>query len=163
MPKSPEPIRNAARATRRVHKFGPDPCCLLCGVREPKILVATPLGELLEASAEAEPSDESLRPKVRLVLEEHHLLEKSIDRDITVALCRNCHGLVHELLRDLGIDFKADREHGTILHVLQTVLRVLAVFHQQLATFLAWLADELGYLIRSLDRRHPGWGTEGMS
>ena len=161
MDKRPEPIRNVGRVKKRVDKLGADACCLLCLTAEPKVLVATPLGQLLDSAGDVSAGDTSMRAKVRHVLEEHHLLEKTIDRDVTVPLCRNCHGLVHELLRDLGIDFKADPERGTILHQIETVLRVLAFFHQQLATLLAWLADELGSFIARLDRRDPGWGVEG--
>ena len=159
----PEPVRNAARNARRFAKFGPNACCLLCGVREPKVLVATAWGQLMDIADDDDSSDPTLRQRVRLVLEEHHVFETSIDRDVTIPLCRNCHGLVHELLRDQGIDFKADPERATILHVLQTALRVMASFHHQLATFLGGLADQLDAFIRSLEHGDPGWGAGAVT
>lgn len=157
MSKHPEPIRNAARATRRSAKFSFDACCLLCGTREPKVLVRATRSDLVDATDHAQPGGDTLRSKLRLVLEEHHLLERAVDRSVTVPLCRNCHALVHELLRDRGIDFKAEHLDGTLLHVVQTVLRVLATFHELLASFLASLADRLPTLIGGLDRGFPDW------
>jgi len=157
MAKQPEPIRNAARAAKRTTKLGEDTCCLLCGTRELKILVRVPLSGLIEATLGVDPGDGTFRAKLKLVLQEHHLLEKTIDRDVKVPLCRNCHALAHEALRDLGIDFKTDPETGTLLHVIQTVLRVLSWFHEQLARFLASLADRIPALINSLDIGYPAW------
>jgi hypothetical protein len=157
MATQPEPIRNAARAVRRTDRLGEQACCLLCGTRELRILVRVPLSGLVDAVVGVEPGTGAFRANLKLVLQEHHLLEETIDRDVKVPLCRNCHALAHEALRDLGIDFKADPETGTLLHVIQTVLRVLSWFHEQLARFLRSLADRIPALIDALDAAYPTW------
>ena len=84
----------------------------------------------------------------------HHVLNRQNDADLTVPLCRNCHALVTEGIRQCNASTAAPR---TILDRIVAVLRALAAFFRQLADALLALADRLLRFMGLLDRTDPTW------
>lgn len=85
--------QNPARAARRqielCEKLGNErPVCAYCGCAEPVLL----------------------RRLSRKFLEDHHLLGKNHDPDLTIYACRNCHALIHEGLIDAEVDLRPESE-----------------------------------------------------
>jgi len=71
------------------------------------------------------------------LLEEHHVVGRSHDRNLVVFLCRNCHFLAHGYLR-AGIDM---RYKPNPQERVATMLKALAVFFELLAeTLRQWAA-----------------------
>lgn len=77
------PMKNDARKEKRRRTFG-DPIeqCLVCGVRNPE--EADELGVNL--------------------LERHHLAGRKLEPDLTVVVCKPCHEVLQEGLRDAGLE-----------------------------------------------------------
>ncbi len=121
---SPDPIQNDVRKTRRLRILGPDAACGLCGQANPAALIRVN----------------------RSVLEVHHLAGEANDADLTVVLCRNCHAIHHEALRDLGVDLT--RDDRPRMDLLAAVLRGLASFFALLgASLLAWADEVAAYVV----------------
>jgi len=103
---------------RRLKRLGPDPVCILCGHANPFALI----------------------PVRRSWLEQHHVVCRQHDRDLTVPLCRNCHAEITELLLREGADTRF--EPNRVVRVA-LMLRALAVFFEMLAPKLRRWADLL--------------------
>ena len=113
-----DPITPAVRQARRSRRVGTDAACVLCGYRTP----------------------ESLLRVGRTLLERHHVAGCANDADLTVVVCRNCHGELTEALRDAGVSMEAPPNAVTATVQL---LRSLAVFCDDLAHSCRRHADEL--------------------
>ncbi len=132
-----DPIGTDARHTQRLERLGPGPySCLFCGVDDPILLIRKPLSWL------------KARVPKRL-LEEHHLVGRNNDPNLTVLLCHNCHFSAHEGYLQAGISMRP--EPDPILRVA-TMLEGLAVFLKILATALLGWAELLRNSRRGRDR-----------
>jgi len=149
-----EPMKNAARQTRH-HPTPENAVCLLCARALPKQVRRLTVASLIAAIAGTDPPD-TVRGTLRAQLDAHHLLGREIAPDLTIPLCPSCHVGMHDLLRDRGIDFRSDAS-WSLLQVLESVLRILALLHAELAKVLSALADRLAALIRALDASAPAW------
>lgn len=70
--------------------------------------------------------------------EEHHILGRNHDPDLTVLLCHNCHFLVHEGYLRAGVDLSYEPDPQKRV---AKMLRALAAFFEMLAkAFLQWAA-----------------------
>jgi hypothetical protein len=87
------------------------------------------------------------------LFEDHHVLGRR-NSDATVTLCLNHHALIHEACREAGAQFTVQ---PTTLHVLDAVLRALAVFLRALADSFEIWGLTLEPLIGQLDSRYPEW------
>ena len=133
----PDPIGTDVRHTQRLERLGPGPhSCLFCGVEDPILLIRKPLSWL------------KARVPKRL-LEEHHLVGRNHDPNLTGLLCHNCHFLAHEGYLQAGISMRF--EPDPILRVA-TMLEALAVFLKILATALLGWAELLRNSRRGRDR-----------
>jgi hypothetical protein len=137
------PAKTAARRANRGRALGTSTWCVLCPptnpVTDPMALIALPRNAI--------PST---------LFEEHHVLGRRNSLDATVTLCRNHHALLHEGYREAGALLK---KQPSVLHVLDVVLRALAVFLRALAdSFDQWGAT-LEPFTDQLDAHYPGWRT----
>jgi hypothetical protein len=130
---SEDPIRDAARTTRRRHKVPPGAACLLCAEKDPDCLIAV----------------------ARTILEAHHIFGVGTLPD-TVWLCPTCHRKLHVWLLDAGLDFSHPAER-ILLEVIRIVLVASAVVFRTLADTYQWLAERLAAFIASLDNHCPTW------
>ena len=113
-----DPIASAVRQAKRARRIGIDAACVLCGYCTP----------------------ESLLRVDRTLLERHHVAGRANDADLTVVVCRNCHGELTETLRDAGVSMEAPP--NTVTATIQ-LLRGLAVLCDDLAHSCRRHADEL--------------------
>ncbi len=127
---NPNPIANDARRGTRQRRLPAEAVCLLCGIANPAVLRTS-------------------------ILDEHHPLSRRIAPDLTVVLCRNCHDLVHEDLRDHGVDLR--QPAGSILEQIVLLLTAAGTFLAHLGHTLTEWARALNQLIPALDQAHPGW------
>lgn len=97
-----DPIGAAGRESRRKQKLGEVAVCILCG--EPRLF--------------------ALRQT-----QEHHVVGRNHDPNLTVTLCLNCHEVTHERMRGLGVKLEAQRE---FLERLKAVLAAVGAFLIQL-------------------------------
>ena len=141
------PAQTAARRARRARSLGATTWCVLCPPTNP---VTDPMA-LHSVSRDALPS---------ALFERHHVLGRRNSKEAMVTLCLNHHAIVHEGCLEGGADFT---QQPTVLHVLDVVLRALAVFLRALAeSFEQWGAT-IEPLIEQLDARYPGWrALEGV-
>ena len=133
MPTGPDPIANQRRKARRQAKLPPDAACVLCGMTTPEALL------MVERS----------------LLEAHHVVGEAYAGELTVPLCRNCHAVETEGMRDLGIDLQ--RQPRQLPDTLVQVLRSLGRFFTMLGQRLLEWADQLAALAGALDRAFPDW------
>lgn len=113
------PVRAARRKVELSESFGDErPVCMYCGCAELSLL----------------------RRVSRKFLEEHHLLGRNHDPNLTVFLCRNCHALSHEHLLDAGVDLQSEPDP---IKRVATMLRAEAVHFEMLAQTKRWQADLL--------------------
>jgi hypothetical protein len=131
-----DPIGNEARAARRERRLGDALGCVLCGYRDPAALIA----------------------EHRATLESHHVLGRAHQADLTVVLCRNCHAIQTERMRDGGVALERDPSLS-VLETVVAVLRALAVFLRSLAVSLEDWATRLAALVVALDQAMPSWRT----
>jgi hypothetical protein len=76
-------VRLARRQTEHHERLGSEHAiCFYCGFPEPV----------------------ALRRASRRFLEEHHLVGRNHDPNLTIFVCRNCHAIAHEKLLDEGVD-----------------------------------------------------------
>jgi hypothetical protein len=133
MSSEPDPIANSRRKARRAAKLPPDAACVLCGEATPEALLLVD----------------------RTVLEQHHPLGETYAPNLVVPLCRNCHAVETERMRDLGVELT--RAKRPLPETLASVLAALGGFLIGLGrALLAW-SRELADLTRALDREFPGW------
>jgi hypothetical protein len=123
-------MRAAAREMKRKEKLQSDnPQCLFCGFSHWESLIPVTLRWLIEERGF--PVD---------LLELHHVLGAAHDPDLTVPLCRNCHGLVTEDLRRGEISMRTASDVQT--RVI-TKLNAFAQFLERSAISLRVSAEEL--------------------
>jgi hypothetical protein len=133
----PDPIRADRRRARRRAALPLDAACLVCGIRDPDVLLRVG-GSLLE---------------------DHHVLGRAVAPELTVVLCRNCHAMQtagqhdHAALPPLGAAAVSD----SVLERVARGLISLAVFLHELAHTLHGLASQLLVFVRQLDMTVPGW------
>ena len=113
-----DPIASAVRQAKRARRIGTDAACVLCGYCTP----------------------ESLLRVDRTLLERHHVAGRANDADLTVVVCRNCHGELTEQCRDAGVSMEVP-PNARIAVV--RMLRGLVVFVEALIPSLHRHADEL--------------------
>ena len=113
-----DPIASAVRQAKRAQRIGTDAACVRCGYR----------------------TLESLLRVDRTLLERHHVAGRANDEDLTVVVCRNCHGELTEALRDAGVSMETP---PNALITVVRMLRSLAVFFEALVRNLRRHADEL--------------------
>lgn len=117
----PDPIGTDARHAERLRRLGPGPyICLFCGIEDPVVLIRKTLGWL-----------EVRVP--RSLLEDHHVLCRNHDPNLTVLLCRNCHFMVTEgyLRAGISMQYEPDPRKRVAL-----MLETLAAFFEMLAATL---------------------------
>jgi hypothetical protein len=129
----PDPIGNEVRKARRERRLGPNAVCVLCGFADPAALVLVH----------------------RSLLEKHHPFAVAHVPGATVPLCRNCHALQTERMRDAAIPLTGD--DLSELEVIEAVLRAHAIFLRADADALERFVDDLDLRINDLDERFPGW------
>jgi hypothetical protein len=103
------PSATSARLSRRLRRLGSDAVCVLCGYTNPFGLIQVH----------------------RSLLEDHHVVTRAHDPEFVVAICRNCHGEVTELLLREGIQPSCERD---VQKRTALMLTALAVFLEALAT-----------------------------
>ena len=130
----PDPIGNETRRARRERRLGSNAVCLHCGRDDSAVLIRVE----------------------RSLIEHHHPLGVLRASAVTVPLCRNCHVIETERMRDASIPLDPDAERS-IVEVVEIVLRAAAIFLRSLADAFDQFADRLRRLIAELDRRFPGW------
>jgi hypothetical protein len=127
-----DPIANDVRRAKRGRRLGPSAACAKCGLSDPEALVTAG----------------------RTLLELHHVVGHATDEALTVPLCRNCHAVETEGLRNVGASMA---QPATLLHRIVNVLRALGEFLSSVGRkLLAWAEHLAGY-IGALDTRHPSW------
>ena len=129
----PDPIGNEVRRVRRERRLGPNAVCVLCGFADPRALVRLQ----------------------RSFVELHHPLAVAHGPGATVPLCRNCHAIETERMRDAAIPLNGD-ELSTP-EVLSAVLRADAVFLRAQADAFEGFAERAQRLTTQLDDQFPGW------
>jgi hypothetical protein len=134
MPTHPDPIGNDRRRVRRLRGLPPDACCVLCGETSPPALIVAK----------------------RTLLEQHHVVGEANADGLTVPLCRNCHAVETERLRDHGVELERDRGRS-LPEVILSILRALASFFRSLAESFDRWADQVADFVTALDLRCPGW------
>jgi hypothetical protein len=92
----------------------------------------------------------------RSLLEDHHPLGRKHGPGVTMLICRNCHAVETERMRDAGIPLDSDDERS-VVEVVEIVLRAAAILFRSLAEAFEQFADRLHRLIAELDRNVPGW------
>jgi hypothetical protein len=127
------PIGNDARGARR-KRLILNRACIICGLSDPASLVITK----------------------RSLIEEHHLVGRVNESDLTVPLCRNHHAQLTAKYANDGISMNPPE---TMLHRLETVARTIGVVFEYLGHHFKDWADALARLIRGLDEKHPTWRT----
>lgn len=104
------PIQNDVRKTKRRCKLGENPACAHCGDRRPE------------------------------VLEKHHLVGKANEPALTITLCRNCHAVATERLRQSGVSMEPP---PTLLQRLLAILKGIACSLIQVAECLFDVVQKL--------------------
>jgi len=125
-----DPARTAARRATRERRLGTDPACALCGTRDIDTLT-------------------------RSRIEEHHLMGRALDAELTVPLCLNCHAIVST--RQSDADVLAKPTPDNLLERLVRMLRSTAAFFETFTDWLARFADQLAVLVDQLDSHCHGW------
>ena len=128
------PIQNDARRARREQQLGPDAVCVLCGEADPTALISVK----------------------RILIEQHHVLNRAYESAITVPVCRNCHAKETEQLRAAGVP---NQPAPTLLERFVAFLRALGLFFQSLADACVRYANLLLDFITGLDARFHTWRT----
>jgi hypothetical protein len=129
----PDPIANQRRKTRRRTKLAPNAACAFCGETTPEALLLAN----------------------RSLLERHHVVGAANADELTVPLCRNCHAIQTEGMRDVGVDLR--HQARQLPELVVSVLRALGVFFRSLGDHLLDWAERLAALFAGLDRDCPGW------
>src|SRR5262245_44526892 len=76
--------------------------------------------------------------------EEHHVVRKAVDGELTIDLCRGCHRSIHRDMEEAGVQL--DSRERDSLQQLVVFLRALGAFFIQLGErLLAW-AHEVALL-----------------
>src|SRR5688500_6013898 len=99
MPYEHDAVNNAARHSRRSRRLGPDARCLLCPQTDPRALSHYP----------------------RVVLEEHHVVARLNDNELTVVLCRSCHAIETDRQRDAGVANTSTQAVDVLDRISQTL------------------------------------------
>lgn len=154
MEKSPF-ANDGRKERRRIRQEMPgDAQCFLCSLTQPEIL-----HRVHRSLVERPLSDLAAEATGRRLLEDDHVLNHANDPELTVWLCRNCHGAVTEARRDAG----AETSHHPDRHPLERIeagLRALAAFLMALARTLYGWAEQIAAFLRRLSEVMPGWRQE---
>jgi hypothetical protein len=104
----PDPIGVDARVATQLRGLGPLPhVCVFCGYADPLALIAKPLTWV----------EQRVPPKL---LQDHHVVGREHDGQLTVLLCLNCHQLVHRRYLDAGVDLRFEKDPITrVTHMLE--------------------------------------------
>jgi hypothetical protein len=133
----PDSVGSEVRKARRERRLGARAACVLCRFSDPA----------------------ALHRVDRSLLERHHVLGRVHAEEVTLPLCRNCHALETERMRDAGIPLDHERRH--LLETLEAVLLGLATFLRSLAAALERYGSDLAALIAQLDQGIPSWRDIG--
>jgi hypothetical protein len=133
-----DPIGSEVRRARRERRLGSGAVCVLCGFVDPAALLRVG----------------------RSTLEHHHVLGRLHAEEVTVRLCRNCHALETERMRDAGIPLQLNPQRH-VIETVEAILLALATFLRSLAAALERHGSDLADLVPELDRAVPGWRDVG--
>lgn len=133
-----DPIGSDARRRRRGRRVPPEAACSICGVRNPEALIEAGLS----------------------LIEGHHVVGEANDAEIRAWVCRNHHAMLHERLRELGLDLERDASPN-VLERIVGIFRALGAFFALLAEHLFGWAEDVAALVRRLDLDHTGWRGTG--
>jgi hypothetical protein len=123
-----DPRGNDLRKEQRNRRLGSDAACSICGVND------------------------------QVVLQRHEIPGRYVDRTMRSLFCANHHLLLHEALRDAGVDISR-ASNRTVPERIEAVLQALAAFFVVLAASLADWATRLQRLIEHMDVVAPDWRT----
>lgn len=129
---SEDRLKTEVRKARREREIGEDAACILCG--------ETDVFALMNVKKE--------------FIEDHHVVGKNHDDELTVPLCRNCHAKTHESYRQAEVGLE---EQPTFPDRLVAMLRALGDFLSQIGGRLRDWAQQLQDFIEWLDNRMPDW------
>ena len=133
-------IQNATRRAKQKRRLGKDAECALCGFAEPEGLRRVPLSKL--------------NREARRIIEQHHVVGRANDPELTIPLCLICHAKATEQLRSVGASMRPSR---TFLEKLIAILKALGAFLKELGErFVRW-ANELAACVQALDAKYPAW------
>ncbi len=133
-----DPIGGDARRRRRSRRVPPEAACSICGVRNPEALVEGGLS----------------------LIEGHHVVGEANDAGLRAWVCRNHHAMLHERLREVGVDLERDAAPNVLERIIG-IFRALGAFFAALAEHLLGWAEEIAALVRRLDLDHVGWQDTG--
>ncbi|SRR6266849_6328252 len=121
--KDQQPIRTARRRVLREERFGNNTFCLFCGYACLESLTQVSRKWLEDRGI----------PKAYLdrLLQEHHIVRRVHDPDLTITLCLNCHREIEEGLACEGVSMHAERN---LCKLIALVLRASAVLFEHLAS-----------------------------
>ena len=129
-----DPIGGDARRRRRRRRVPPEAACSFCGVQNPEALVEAGLS----------------------LIEGHHVVGEAHDPELRAWVCRNHHAMLHERLREVGLDLERDASPN-VLERIVGIFRALGAFFAVLAEHLLGWAEEVAAIVRRLDLDHSGW------
>jgi len=124
----PDPAANDRRQRTRRNRLGQDAACALCGARHPDVLI----------------------------LERHHIALAENEPAVDVTLCKNCHAVVQESLRRVGV-VEWEPVADTFVERQVAMLRGEADFLQLLAESRRTAADRVESLVLRLEKELPAW------
>ncbi len=101
------------------------------------------------------PSGGRRREAVPIRLEKHHVDGRKINRKLKLDLCSNCHRVVHKRAAEAGADLS--KRPPTLLHRLETILRMRGSLYIELGEAMRIEAYEIEDLISGLDEDLPNW------
>lgn len=133
-------IQHTARRAKQQRRVGKDAACLFCGFAEPEGLRRVPISKL---------NREACR-----IIQQHHVVGRANDPELTIPLCLNHHSLATEQLWRVGASM---RPAGTLLDKLTAILKALGAFFKQLGERLIKWASELAAFVQALDVKYPAW------
>lgn len=130
-----DPIRNAARKTRRTSKVPPGAACHLCGESDPEVLIKVG----------------------RTLLDFHHIAGEANDPDLGGFLCPTCHRKRQIELANAGIVLT--RRPRNLLEVIAAVLTGVGQTLKAVGEQLLFYAEQMWALIAAQDAHFPQWRT----
>src|SRR5215203_2620417 len=129
-----DPIGNEVRQTRARRRLGSNASCVLCPEHDTDVLVAAS----------------------RSLIEEHHVVGRSLHPTLTVPLCRNCHAKRSAAQLVQGIELR-DVPLRTLPELLSDVLLQLGSLFVVLGEWLMSLAERADGFVAALDSDWPAW------
>ena len=95
------------------------------------------------------------REAVSVHIEKHHVDSRKINRRLKLDLCSICHRAVHKRAAEASADLS--KPPPTLLHRLETILRMRGSLYIELGEAMRIEANEIEDLIAGLDEDLPRW------